>query len=88
MNGDSQKIYDAVVENGKNIAVLQSEVITIRKTQKEQHLENVAAIQKITDHESTCNDSHSKHGNQLYLQWWLISVLVVGVLGTAWAAIR
>ena len=80
MNGDSQKIFDAIISNGQNIAVLQSEVKTIRKTQEQQHQENKDALEKIEGHETECNTNHSSAQAHIKIQWFIIALIIGGLI--------
>jgi len=71
MNGSEKQIYEAIVNNGKRLAVLE-------ERQENQHKENRKDIQYIR--ESIKNIP--RISGQVHIQWWFIGAIVLGLLGT------
>lgn len=71
MNGDSQKIYDAVMANGKKLAVLE-------ERQNNQHTENKCLIAKlekdIREHTRKCPV------NQVKAQWAVLAMIFAAII--------
>lgn len=81
MNGDLEKIYDAVVDVGIRVTSLEV-------TQKLQHKENSTAIKKLIFHDEKCRKQHITNNSILKIQWFLISGIIIGIFGVAWAALK
>ena len=77
MNGDSQKIYDAIVDNGKDIA-------TLVERQTNQHESNSKDIKEIKEKMLSCHEKHetlSNHSGQLKGVWAFITIFFASLVG-------
>jgi len=69
MNGDSQKIYDAVIANGNRLTAIES-------IQKERHHVNQEDMKKL--HKTIA--SVIKVKTHVSIQWWFIGAVFIGLI--------
>lgn len=68
MNGDLGKIYEAVVDNGNRLAIIETK-------QAERHEQNTRDIEKL--HKTISNVISLK--THVGIQWWFIGATVLGI---------
>ena len=77
MNGDLQKILNGVLDCGTRLIKLE----TLQKEQHKNNKEDIAEIKLLAK-------SWSSVQGQVTAQWFLITIIVIGLFGTAWATLK
>lgn len=88
MNGDSQKILDAIKENGNQISKIYTKLGKLETTQELRHEQNVKDIKRIFAHDDKCVIAHQTTKSSLKIQWFLISGIILGLMSVAWTAVK
>jgi len=69
MNGDSQKIYDAVIKNGNRLTALETQQLA-------QHAENTKNYKEM----SKTISNVIKLKTQVFFQWFFIGAIFIGIV--------
>lgn len=69
MNGDSQKIYDAIIENGNRLTALETQQNTQHEENKRNYKEMSKTIANVI-----------KLKTQVFFQWFFIGTIFVGII--------
>jgi hypothetical protein len=80
LNGDSQKIYDAIKDNGVHISKIYTKIEVMETKQILQHKQNSDAIKKIIGENDASKLKHTRTSAHIKIQWAILACIFFGLI--------